>query len=158
MPDILDIRALGEGEAGKGKGKGVELWGQGEVRAVEEWRVGMRVVGTFEVVHVKVAEEVGVGGEDGMERESYVDFVFGSDTGFLRGMHRFSVLWRWEAADGVTDGEGGGQETCELRFSCLTCDPMREQPSMSKWLQRFHLVYAMLLFREGVAEVLAPKG
>lgn len=160
---FLGIRGV---EAGKGQ----EVWREAEIRAVREWGVGMRVSGAFQVVDRGVTERLqeatfyeGTKGEDDTagtgrrERETYVDFVFGSDTGFLRGVHRFSVLSR-PSTDADGKGEEGGQEELELRFAALACDPTRNEPLKPAWLATFHLMYAKLLFRDGVvAAVLASE-
>lgn len=145
------------GIRGAEEGKGLELWKKAEIRAVREWEVGRRVAGAFQVVDHGVTERLqGDGGAyaRGIERETYVDFVFGSDTGFLRGVHRFSVLRR-PLMDGNGKAKESGQDELELRFAALACDPIRNKPLKPAWLAKFHLAYAMLLFRDGVAEVLA---
>lgn len=145
---MLNIRALNEGRARQS----ADLWMEKEIRGVEEWKLGTRVMGAFQVADVKIDEGVDAGDEK--ERESYIDFVFGTDAGFLRGVHRFSVLRSRQTADGVIKEDE--QERCELRIAHLACDPQKNEPLKPEWLQKFHSVYAMLLFRESVAEVLTP--
>jgi len=78
--------------------------------------------------------------------ESYVDFVFGSDKGILRGVHRFSVLH-----DALKAANSRTQEVV-IRFSHTGCNPKETKRLVA--LKKFHILYAMLLFREGLAEVL----
>lgn len=82
------------------------------------------------------------------EWESYIDFVF--DIGILRGVHRFSVL------RGRREAEGEGQEML-IRFSHTNCDPRENKIWMPDMIETLHLVYAMLLFREGIAQILASE-
>lgn len=81
--------------------------------------------------------------------ESYVDFVYGSDDGIWRGVHRFSVLrGRSEGNDHNHD------EEVVVRHSGAICDPRKDKHKFNGFLKSFHLIYATLLFREGVAELM----
>jgi len=80
--------------------------------------------------------------------ESYVDLIFGSDEGILRGVHRFSVL-----RDSSKAANGRTQEVV-IRFSHTNCSPKEIKTLGLAAIEKFHLLYAMLLFRDGVAEVL----
>ncbi|KAH9864456.1 hypothetical protein J1614_010390 [Plenodomus biglobosus] len=95
--------------------------------------------GAFRLVHVQL---------DG--RESHVDFAFGADEGAIAGVHRFEVF--------EVEGEGvkaqtEGYRTVVIRFAHAGCNPREDKPLEPAVLQTLHLWYAMLLFREGVAEV-----
>lgn len=82
--------------------------------------------------------------------ESHVDFAFGSDGGAIAGVHRFFV------AD-VSRDQGKvqtGTRTVTIGFAHSGCNPRENKPLSPEVLQTLHLWYAMLLFREGVAEVM----
>lgn len=135
---------------------GKEAWSAENVRDItkekEGWEVGTRVSGTFQVVNVKIGDEgsskVLTEGDSG-ETESYVDFVFGSDEGRLKGVHRLSVLRR-------RDEQEKEEEMYELRLAGVACNPRAKQ-ALPSWMIGFHMAYAKLLFREAVAEVTRTK-
>lgn len=142
---------------------GAEVWSAAEIREIQEWNVGMKVAGAFQIASTGVASDdewsedrsilarpVEEGGTS--PQESHVDFVYGWDGGILRGVHRFSVL-----RHGPEDGEGRKSQLCELRFASVACNPTANQP-LNALLGKLHRVYALLLFRNAVAEVLAPSG
>lgn len=96
--------------------------------------------GAFRVVDVHLEQQASPQGQ------SYVDVVFGRDVGFVAGVHRFSV----------SRGEGTGKEhkNVTIEFAHAGCDPKEDKPLKPDFLQTLHLWYAMLLFREGVSEVI----
>lgn len=81
-------------------------------------------------------------------QSSYIDIAFGSDTGFIAGVHRFSIS-EVEGSAVVED-----RRPIAITFEHTSCDPKRYEPLSLRMLRTFHLWYAMLLFREGVANVL----
>jgi hypothetical protein len=95
------------------------------------------VFGTFRVVDRQVARSKDGGG-------SYIDFAFGSDNGGLAGVHRFSVA----------RGKGeGSEDVVTIEFAHTGCNSRENKPLSPALLQTLHSWYAMVLFREGVAEV-----
>lgn len=94
----------------------------------------------------------------GAPRHSYVDVAFGSENGYVAGVHRFSVRREGRGGDGDGDGggigDGGREERVLIEFSCLGYSPKENTLLKLKAWQTFHLWYAMVLFREGVAEVM----
>ncbi|KID83200.1 hypothetical protein MGU_09481 [Metarhizium guizhouense ARSEF 977] len=90
--------------------------------------------GTFQVTDLRV-------GEDG--EGSSIDFVYGSNRGEFAGCHRFTVR-----------KETGGQgERVFVSMECMTCNPRVDKPVSGQFLFGLHKVYAMMLFRDAVAEV-----
>lgn len=79
---------------------------------------------------------------------SYIDYVFGSDQGPLAGVHRFSVTSNGNAE------HSDGTRSVTIEFAHTGCNPQVNERLKPEILQSFHLAYAMMLFREGVAEVL----
>jgi hypothetical protein len=83
---------------------------------------------------------------------SYVDFAFGSDDGFIAGVHRFSVT-RTLTMGVENEKDADGTRNVTIEFAHSGCNPKENKPLKPDILQTLHLWYAMLLFREGVAEV-----
>lgn len=90
---------------------------------------------------------------------SSIDFVYGSDSGRIRGVHRFSVLRSsvekedHEAASSIK-GYQEKPESITIEFESLACLPGLNGSRFRNAVYWFHLQYAMLLFREGVREVI----
>ena len=82
---------------------------------------------------------------------SYIDFAFGSDDGFIAGVHRFSVASANDELQIKDDRDS--TKTVTIEFAHSGCNPKENKPLKPDFLQTLHLWYAMLLFREGVAEV-----
>lgn len=90
---------------------------------------------------------------------SYIDFVLGSDSGSIRGVHRFSVF-----RSGIE--KSNDEATCDIEkdhekkvsltieFSTLTCLPGMHGFIGLNAVYWFHLQYAMMLFRDGVKEII----
>jgi hypothetical protein len=78
------------------------------------------------------------------DKQSHVDFVFGSDTSQFAGSHRFSLK--------RTNGPEGTQKV-HVEMNCLTCNPQANKPIAPAALFTFHEIYANLLFREAVSEM-----
>jgi hypothetical protein len=81
-------------------------------------------------------------------RPSYVDIAFGADDGFIAGVHRFSVS---EVEDSA---HAEGKRHVTITFDHTSCNPKESRPLGPELLQTLHLWYAMLLFKEGVVNVL----
>ncbi|KAF2029129.1 hypothetical protein EK21DRAFT_68361, partial [Setomelanomma holmii] len=94
--------------------------------------------GAFRVVDLMVAHP-----KD--EEDSYIGFAFGSDNWPLAGAHRFCISRRDEV---------GGENVVTIKFVHSGCDPRENKPLSPAFLQTLHLWYAMVLFREGIAEVM----
>ncbi|KAK2048324.1 hypothetical protein LZ31DRAFT_490362 [Colletotrichum somersetense] len=77
------------------------------------------------------------------KRESSIDFVFGGDETHFAGVHRFIVSRNPESIGKV-----------RIRYEHMACNPTVDQPIKPDFLLRFHNFYAMLLFREALAEVI----
>jgi hypothetical protein len=101
---------------------------------------------------------------DGNGGESYIDFGWGTQSDRIAGVHRFSVARERSTRDILVEGKedsvvGGSdrveEERIRLSYSCIALIPYDENKEIPGWLGKFHLTYAMLLFREGVAGALA---
>ena len=77
---------------------------------------------------------------------SYIDFAFGDSRGTFAGCHRFEVI----REPNENDDDGG----VSVVYSSIACNPTVETAKFSGILGWFHVVYARVLFWEGVAEIL----
>ncbi|KAK1994125.1 hypothetical protein LX36DRAFT_584993 [Colletotrichum falcatum] len=102
--------------------------------------------GTFQVSHVEV-QDPGNFPQVHKKTESSIDFVFGGDKTQFAGSHRFSV---------TRDPKRAGE--VRILYEHMACNPTMNQPLKPDLLLHFHNFYAMLLFREGVAEVMQVLG
>lgn len=82
--------------------------------------------------------------------ESYVDIAFGKYKTSFVGAHRFSVQ---RQRDGLSANKDGDEEV-RVTMSCVTCNAIEDKRVGPTWSSKLHRAYAMMLFREGVAEVL----
>ena len=118
-----------------------EVWKTSEIESEKLLEVDSVLFGAFQLVGKQLAKEKG--------GESHVDFAYGSSQRTFAGVHRFSVE-RVNGKDGVDEGE---EDSVRLSMSCVTCNPKENRRVAPEWAGTFHRTYAMLLFREGVAEV-----
>jgi hypothetical protein len=97
-----------------------------------------KLFGGFQVLDRQLEQKY----SDKRNTHSYIDFAFGSDTGYLAGVHRFSV-WRNAGEDGKV----------LVEYEDTAFNPKVNKPLLPDVLLQFHLIYAMVLFREGVMKV-----
>ena len=95
------------------------------------------------------------------EGYSYVDFAFGSDMGAIAGVHRFSVSHgggddKLRSSSSEGEGDGGKKDMVDvvIEFAHSGCNPRENKELGPEFLQMLHLWYAMLLFKEGLGEVI----
>jgi hypothetical protein len=79
---------------------------------------------------------------------SHVDFAFGDDRKSFAGFHRFEVTREIDEADGE---ESRGATIC---YSSIACNPSANEWPAPSFTYAFHKVYALNLFRDGIAGVL----
>jgi hypothetical protein len=97
--------------------------------------------GGFQVAHVELAEPSSAA--EKTEASSSVDIVFGSDMAQFAGVHRFTILRDWNRPDSV-----------QVYYAHISCNPTVNKALKPDILFPLHKLYAMWLFREGVAEVM----
>jgi len=86
-----------------------------------------------------------------LEKEkSFIEIGFGDNRKSFAGLHRFEV-----SRDLRGNDSGNGEEGVEICYSSIYCNPTVDKKGFLEWLEKFHLVYAQCLFRDGVREVLA---
>lgn len=81
-----------------------------------------------------------------VEEPSYVDFGFGSDESIFGGCHRFQITRL-----PVSEKE---EAQIQIELHHLRCNPQKNQPSWAEYIERFHYVYAKMLFANGVQALL----
>ncbi|KAF6811416.1 hypothetical protein CSOJ01_05708 [Colletotrichum sojae] len=94
--------------------------------------------GAFQVSHVHIDQDPARGGTT-----NCIDFVYGSDQGRFAGAHRFSIV-----------RDRSQPKAVRVVFESASCNPTQNQPFAPAFLFSFHRLYAMLLFRESIANVL----
>ena len=118
-----------------------EVWKASEIEGEKLPQVDSVLFGAFQVVDKQLAKEQG--------GNSHIDLAYGSSQRTFAGVHRFSV----ERLSGREGNVECGGEKVRLSMSCVTCNPREDKRVAPEWAGTFHRTYAMLLFREGVAEV-----
>jgi len=108
--------------------------------------------GAFQLIdlHINDSNE---GGESSLLKESYVDFGFGSDTSSFAGVHRFAV--HRSRPTGDRSDLHSPIANVKITYSSFTCNPSKNIPIKPFFLSTLHMIYAMLLFREGIAQILS---
>jgi hypothetical protein len=122
------------------------IWSTTQLSADELPPLHGLLFGVFRVVD----SEIEVAGASS-QTYSYIDFAFGSDDGFIAGVHRFSMAR--EVVDATGEKEAGNKTNVIIEFAHSGCNPRENKPLKPDFLQTLHLWYAMLLFKEGIAEV-----
>ncbi|XPS70915.1 hypothetical protein M3J07_003116 [Ascochyta lentis] len=127
------------------------LWATAELDDGKLPPVHSVLFGAFRIVDIQVPNSAESSPLHSGPLYSYIDFAFGADEYFIAGVHRFFV------------SELGGAE-CSQGTRCITvgfahtgCNPRENKPLGPAILQTLHLWYAMLLFKEGVVEILKMK-
>ncbi|KAK1574025.1 uncharacterized protein LY79DRAFT_567331 [Colletotrichum navitas] len=98
--------------------------------------------GAFQVSHIELQDSSDLVRIQ-EKRESSIDFVFGADDTHFAGAHRFSIARNQERTGEV-----------RILYEHMACNPTINQPLKPDFLFLFHTFYAMLLFQEGLAEVM----
>ncbi|KAF2017408.1 hypothetical protein BU24DRAFT_490580 [Aaosphaeria arxii CBS 175.79] len=129
------------------------IWSTSQLSGENLPPVGALFFGAFRVVESRVVDRSDVA--DGKASESYIDFAYGFDQGPLAGVHRFSVKRGAAPGSGGCEKQGKEEETVTIEFSHSGCNPLSDEWRLPLTLEGFHSIYAMLLFREGVAGVIS---
>ena len=89
--------------------------------------------------------------------QSYIDFGSGSDKSNFTAVHRFSINRSIGNVDQDDKATSTPTDWIQITHSCLACNPSQNKAIKPDILFPLHKFYAMLLFREGVAQVLLVK-
>ena len=76
---------------------------------------------------------------------SYIDIGFGDDKKAFAGFHRFEI---------IRDEIDKEEEGVTIWYSSMSCNPSVNRQVFPRVLFIFHRLYAMCLFRDGIARVL----
>jgi hypothetical protein len=98
--------------------------------------VGSCFFGSFRLLTKHIAAVPSV------EEPSYVDYGFGSDEFIFGGCHRFQIT-RLPVAEKE-------EAQIQIELQHLRCNPQKNQPSLAEYIERFHYVYAKMLFANGI--------
>jgi hypothetical protein len=122
------------------------LWHASQIKEQTLPQLHSVLFGIFRVADIQLSTSSD--GDDGTE--SSVDISFGSDSSHFAGYHRITVS--------RMHGEGERSDV-RVGLGCFICDPIRDrEPASSGRLRKFHLLYASLLFRSGVARIIRQFG
>ena len=124
-----------------GQSPGAAVWKRSDLSDEKLPEVDSILFGAFQVVDKKPRSD-----EEG---ESYIDFAYGSSQRSFAGVHRFSVRSFDDKVHGGDDERG----KVRISMSCVTCNPQEDKMAAPEWSSTLHRSYAMLLFREGIAEI-----
>ncbi|EXM22506.1 hypothetical protein RAB80_003286 [Fusarium oxysporum f. sp. vasinfectum] len=116
-----------------------KLWSCTELPEVSLPPVNTILYGVFQVLETQIGVKVAPN-----RTESHVDFGFGSDSDVFAGVHRFVV---------VRTKEGKNEETVQIHYESMTCNPVQNKPLRPRILFKFHEFYADLLFRDAISEI-----
>lgn len=110
--------------------------------------------GQFRLANIQLADggsahsdEALIENMHGEEKESYVDFVYGSDLDTFAGCHRLSV-------QRVPLEDGESSQKAVFTLSCMACDPQVDHEIKPQAIITFHRIYATMLFRDAVGNVI----
>ncbi|KAL2205035.1 hypothetical protein CC79DRAFT_1323779 [Sarocladium strictum] len=101
--------------------------------------VNSRVVDLFQLTDFHVVDRAT---DTSGANESFVDFAFGSDNSTFAGAHRIYVSRAPDDPEAVTIG-----------LACIVVNPATGKNMVPPGTAVFHRIYAMLLFRDSLAEI-----
>ncbi|KAE8318428.1 hypothetical protein BDV41DRAFT_376428 [Aspergillus transmontanensis] len=111
------------------------IWDHTKIPSSKLLPLGSRLFGSFKLIDKHISKAPGLG-------PSYVDYGFGSDQSRFAGCHRVQVT---------------RSPQTEISLQQFICNPTKNTPSVRGDLEKFHFVYAKLLFADGVRSVLTRK-
>ncbi|KAJ4202372.1 hypothetical protein NW759_015423 [Fusarium solani] len=114
----------------------VTIWNKASVPNTHLLPVGSCFFGSFRLLTKNIAAFPSA------EEPSYVDYGFGSDEFIFGGCHRFQIT-RLPVAEKE-------EAQIQIELQHLRCNPQKNQPSLAEYIERFHYVYAKMLFANGI--------
>ena len=124
-----------------------QVWKAAEISAAELPPLNSVLFGAFRIIDISLSSSSHLQLETFEARSSRVDIAYGSDNGFIAGVHRFSV----SESEGSADLRGNRHVAID--FDSTSCDPKENKQLGPDLLMTFHMLYAMLLFKEAVGSV-----
>lgn len=125
-----------------------QVWKAAEISTGELPLLNSVLFGAFRIIDISLSSSSHLRLETFEARSSQVDIAYGSDNGFIAGVHRFSV----SELEGPANLHGNRHVT--INFDSTSCDPKENKQLGPDLLMTFHMLYAMLLFKEAVGSVL----
>lgn len=111
------------------------IWDYTKIPSSKLLPLGSRLFGSFKLIDKHISKAPGLD-------PSYVDYGFGSDQSRFAGCHRVQVT---------------RSPQTEISLQQFICNPTKNTPSVRGYLEKFHFVYAKLLFADGVRSVLTRE-
>ncbi|QRD02603.1 hypothetical protein JI435_113590 [Parastagonospora nodorum SN15] len=130
-----------------------KIWSKAQLSTHKLPPLHALIFGVWRLVESQV--EAGPPSQPHLGPSSHVDFVFGWNDGFIAGIHRFSVIRADNEAKPDTNHDSTTNVTIE--YAHTSCNPKENKPLKPDALMTLHMWYALLLFREGVGEVLKAQ-
>ena len=124
-----------------------QVWKAAEISTAELPPLHSVLFGAFRIIEFSRSDSSHLQFEKSNAGSSQVDIAYGSDTGFIAGVHRFSVSESEGSADLY------GQRLVTINFDSTSCNPKDNKQLGPELLLTFHIWYAFLLFKEGVGNV-----
>ncbi|KAL2678509.1 hypothetical protein Neosp_009256 [[Neocosmospora] mangrovei] len=117
------------------------VWNKADIPNTHLLPVGSCLFGSFRLLNKHMAVVPSV------EEPSYVDYGFGSDEFIFGGCHRFQIT-RLPVAEKE-------EAQIQIELQHLRCNPQKNQPSPAEYIERFHYIYAKMLFANGIQALLS---
>ncbi|KAE8381017.1 hypothetical protein BDV26DRAFT_256332 [Aspergillus bertholletiae] len=111
------------------------IWNHTKIPSTKLLPLGSCFFGSFKLIDKHISKAPGL-------ESSYVDYGFGSDRSGFAGCHRIQVTRSPQP---------------EIQLQQFICNPTKNTPSVGGYLQKFHLVYAKLLFADGIRSVMTEE-
>lgn len=125
-----------------------QVWKAAEISTAELPPLNSVLFGAFRIIDISLSSSSHLQLETFEARSSQVDIAYGSDNGFIAGVHCFSV----SELEGPANLHGNRHVT--INFDSTSCDPKENKKLGPDLLITFHMLYATLLFKEAVGSVL----
>jgi hypothetical protein len=125
-----------------------QVWKAAEISTAGLPPLNSVLFGAFRIIDISLSSSSHTQLETFEARSSQVDIAYGSDNGFIAGVHRFSV----SESEGSADLHGKRHVT--INFDSTSCNPKENKQLGPDLLMTFHMWYAMLLFKEAVGSVI----
>ena len=124
-----------------------QVWKAAEISTAKLPPLNSVLFGAFRIIDISLSSSSHLQLETFEAGSSQVDIAYGSDNGFISGIHCFSV----SESEGSADLHGNRHVT--INFDSTSCNPKENKQLGPDLLMTFHMLYAMLLFKEAVGSV-----
>ncbi|KAK9236535.1 hypothetical protein V1525DRAFT_212026 [Lipomyces kononenkoae] len=126
----------------------VTIWNLSELPNTHLLPVGSCFFGSFRILDKHIAEP-------SSHSSSYVDYGFGSDESIFAGCHRFQITRPLSSINSESGSAGKQPEPqVQIQLQHFRCNPQKNVPSVAEYIERFHYIYAKMLFANGIQSLL----